>query len=172
MQLARLIKPHTRWLGGKTADAVDALQLEARLSKNATLELWINAIPFGSDFGNDIERLGAFSRVRFSVTATELDDARAATFAVVPRRPGLYDPVYNAEISLVAAQQLAVRCNVDDAAAVAEAAAPVDASGDGRQNSFLRAALYGKDAIPAFKLYGVFGWRLWRSNSASCQNNA
>ncbi|MDR2447359.1 MAG: penicillin-binding protein 1C [Treponema sp.] len=124
MQLARLIKPHARGFGGKIAEAVDALRLEARLSKDAILELWLNAIPFGSN----IEGLGAFSRARFGVAAAELDEARAVALAVVPRRPGLYDPVYNAEAALVAARQLAVRCNVDAAAvaaAVAEAAAPL-----------------------------------------------
>ncbi|MDR0556651.1 MAG: penicillin-binding protein 1C [Treponema sp.] len=125
MQLARLIKPHARGIGGKIDEAVDALRLEARLSKDAILELWLNAIPFGSN----IEGLGAFSRARFGVAVTELDDAQAVTLAVVPRRPGLYDPVYNAEASLVAAKQLAVRCNAGDAAvtaAVAEAAASPD----------------------------------------------
>jgi penicillin-binding protein 1C len=121
MQLARLIKPHARGLGGKIVEAVDALRLEARLSKDAILEMWLNAIPFGSN----IEGLGAFSRTRFGVTAAELDDVRA----VAPRCPSLYDPVYNAEASLVAARQLAVRCGVDPtagAAAIAEAAAPAD----------------------------------------------
>ncbi|MDR0375384.1 MAG: penicillin-binding protein 1C [Treponema sp.] len=132
MQLARLIKPHARGFGGKMAEAVDALRLEARLSKDAILELWLNAIPFGSN----IEGIGAFSRARFGVAATELDAARAAALAVVPRRPGLYDPVYNAEASLAAAKQLAARCGVDDgavAAAVAEAAAPADALAAGAQ---------------------------------------
>ncbi|MDR2783541.1 MAG: penicillin-binding protein 1C [Treponema sp.] len=125
MQLARLIKPHARGIRGKIAEAVDALRIEARLSKDAVLELWLNAIPFGSN----LEGLGAFSRARFGVAAMELDDAQAVALAVVPRRPGLYDPAYNAEASLVAAQQLAVRCNVDVAAvaaAVAKAAAQPD----------------------------------------------
>ncbi|MDR2793326.1 MAG: transglycosylase domain-containing protein [Treponema sp.] len=126
MQLARLIKPRTRDLGGKIAEALDALRLEARLSKNAILELWLNNIPFGSN----IEGLGAFSRARFGMAAPELDDVRAAALAVVPRRPALYDPAYNAEASLIAARQLAARCNVDAAglaAAVAEAAASANA---------------------------------------------
>ncbi|MDR1219399.1 MAG: transglycosylase domain-containing protein [Treponema sp.] len=87
-------------LGGKMDEAADALRLEARFSKNAILELWLNAIPFG----NDIEGPGVFSRARFSVAATELGDARVAALAVVPRRSGLYDPVYNAAASLVAAR--------------------------------------------------------------------
>ncbi|MDR0708110.1 MAG: penicillin-binding protein 1C [Treponema sp.] len=123
MQLARLIKPRARGLGGKMAEAADALRLEARLSKDAILELWLNAIPFGSN----IEGIGAFSRARFGVAAAALDEARAAALAVVPRRPGLYDPTCNAEAALAAARRLAVRCNVDAeavAAAVAEAAAP------------------------------------------------
>jgi membrane carboxypeptidase/penicillin-binding protein PbpC len=81
MQLARLIKPHARALGGKIAEAVDALRLEARLSKDAILKMWLNAIPFGSN----IEGPGAFSRARFGVTAAELDDVRAVALAVAPR---------------------------------------------------------------------------------------
>jgi penicillin-binding protein 1C len=121
MQLARLITPRARDIGGKIAEAIDALRLEARLSKDAILELWLNNIPFGSA----LEGIGAFSRARFGVNAAELDAERAAALAVVPRRPGLYDPVYDAEASRAAALQLAARCKLDAsgvAAAVMEAA--------------------------------------------------
>jgi penicillin-binding protein 1C len=85
MQLARLLKPRDHSLSGKFLEAVDALRLEARLSKKQILELWINGIPFG---GN-IEGLPAASRARFGRTANNLDDARAALLAVNPRRPSL-----------------------------------------------------------------------------------
>jgi len=126
MQLARLLKPHSRGFRGKLLEAIDALRLEARLSKKRILELWINGIPFG---GN-IEGLPAASRARFGRSANSLDDARAVLLAVIPRRPSLYDPVRfsnavrseNAAIN--AALALARRCRLDlDEAALVEAAA-------------------------------------------------
>jgi len=126
MQLARLLKPRSHGVRGKLLEAFDALRLEARLSKKQILELWINGIPFGSN----IEGLQAASRARFGRTANGLDDARAALLAVIPRRPGLYDPARfaNADLSenaaINAALALARRCRLDlDEAALAEAAA-------------------------------------------------
>ena len=48
MQLARLVEPHSGGIGGKITEAFNALRLEAKLSKDQILELWINSIPFGS----------------------------------------------------------------------------------------------------------------------------
>jgi penicillin-binding protein 1C len=125
MQLARLLRPRGHGLSGKLLEALDALRLEARLSKKQILELWINGIPFGSN----IEGLASVSRARFGREAKGLDDARAVLLAVIPRRPGLYDPARSAEenAAVNAALALARRCrlNLDEAAlleAVAEAA--------------------------------------------------
>jgi penicillin-binding protein 1C len=112
MQLARIIKPHQSGMKGKLIEAWDALRLEAKLSKQEILELWFNGIPFGSN----IEGLGAMARNRFGVSVNQLDDAHAAVLAVIPRRPSLYDPLYNEESSFRAASQLALRCSlhIDD----------------------------------------------------------
>jgi penicillin-binding protein 1C len=123
MQLARLIKPRGHGLREKLYEAVDALRLEARLSKKQILELWINGIPFGSN----IEGLPAASRARFGREPAQLDDARAVLLAVIPRRPGLYDPALNPQTAINAALALSRRCslNLDEAAlmeAVADAA--------------------------------------------------
>ena len=121
MQLARMVKPHGRGMGGKTGEAFDALRLEARLSKRQILELWINGIPFGSN----IEGIAAMSRARFGREPTRLDDAHAVLLAVIPRRPGLYDPAINPQAAVNAALVLARRLKLDEAAlrqAAAEAA--------------------------------------------------
>jgi penicillin-binding protein 1C len=99
MQLARLIRPHRSGLRGKLLEALDALRLESRLSKRAILELWLNNIPFGSN----IEGLPAFTRARFGIPVTRLDANHAAVLALVPRRPGHYDPATNPEAALSAA---------------------------------------------------------------------
>ncbi|MDR2479117.1 MAG: penicillin-binding protein 1C [Treponema sp.] len=120
MQLARLVKPRRQGLRGKISEAFDALRLEARLSKRQILELWINGIPFGSN----IEGLGAVSRARFGRDVTRLDDSRAALLAVIPRRPGLYDPAFNPEAAVNAALVLSRRCRLRlDEAALRDAAA-------------------------------------------------
>ncbi|MDR0668931.1 MAG: penicillin-binding protein 1C [Treponema sp.] len=108
MQLARLMRPHDRGLGGKIREAWDALRLEARLSKNEILELWFNGIPFGSN----IEGLPAMSRARFGRSVRELDDTRALLLAAVPRRPGYYDPAFNPEAAVEAAAALSTRCGL------------------------------------------------------------
>jgi penicillin-binding protein 1C len=126
MQLARLIKPHRRNMAGKIGEAFDALRLEARLSKKQILELWINGIPFGSN----IEGIAAISRARFGREPAALDDGRAALLAVIPRRPGLYDPALRPEAAVNAALGLSRRLKLDEAAlqaAAAEAAAEVRA---------------------------------------------
>jgi penicillin-binding protein 1C len=129
MQLARLLKPRSHGLRGKLLEALDALRLEARLSKKQILELWINGIPFG---GN-IEGLPAASRARFGREAKGLDDARAVLLAVIPRRPGLYDPARftnagrSESAAVNAALVLARRCRLNlDEAALMEAAAEAD----------------------------------------------
>jgi penicillin-binding protein 1C len=94
MQLARLIRSRPGGFWGKLWEAGDALRLEAKLSKKEILELWLNNLPFGSN----IEGLPAMGRARFGKPAAALDETRAALLAMVPRRPGRYDPaVYPAE---------------------------------------------------------------------------
>ncbi|MDR3174090.1 MAG: transglycosylase domain-containing protein, partial [Treponema sp.] len=108
MQLARLIRPRLPGLGGKIAEAWDALRLEARLSKGEILELWLNGIPFGSN----IEGLSAISRARFGIPLAQLDDPRTALLAVIPRRPSLYDPAINPGAASEAALSLSLRCRL------------------------------------------------------------
>ena len=120
MQLARMIRPRAPGMRGKIREALDALRLEARLSKNEILELWINNIPFGSN----IEGIAAMSRARFARAPDHLDDARAALLAVIPRRPALFDPAREPEMAVAAALALSRRAGLGlEEAALIEAAA-------------------------------------------------
>jgi penicillin-binding protein 1C len=124
MQLARLVRPRPSGLAGKMGEAFDALRLEARLSKKQILELWINGIPFGSN----IEGLPGMARARFGREPGQLDDTRAALLAVIPRRPGRYDPALNPEAAVSAAANLSrrSRLGLDEAALRAAAAAAAE----------------------------------------------
>jgi penicillin-binding protein 1C len=126
MQLARLLRPHGGGLGGKLREAWDSLRLEAKLSKKEILELWLNSIPFGSN----IEGLPAITRARFGRSIAQLDDNRAALLAVVPRRPGLYDPALNPQAAVAAALALSERAGLNLREAELRAAAAEAASTD------------------------------------------
>ena len=120
MQLARMINPREPGMRGKIREAFDALRLEARLSKDEILELWINNIPFGSN----IEGLPAASRARFGREPAHLDDSRAALLAVIPRRPALFDPAREPGMAVTAALSLSRRAGLGlDEAILTEAAA-------------------------------------------------
>ena len=120
MQLARMVSPHEQGMRGKLRETFDSLRLEARLSKDEILELWINNIPFG---GN-IEGLPAAGRARFGREPAHLDDARAALLAVIPRRPALFDPAREPRMAINAALELSRRAGLGlDEAALTEAAA-------------------------------------------------
>jgi penicillin-binding protein 1C len=125
MQLARLIRPRTGGFSGKLREAGDALRLDAKLSKKEILELWLNNIPFGSN----IEGLPAMGRARFGRSAAALDENRAALLAMVPRRPGRYDPAGNPEEAVRAALALSVRCGLG-----LREAALREAAGEAAQN--------------------------------------
>ena len=105
MQLARLVNPHSGGVQGKMREIRDALRIEAKLSKNQILELWINNIPFGSN----IEGLPAITRARFGICIKELDETRAALLAAVPRRPSFFDPALNPEAAVSRALALSER---------------------------------------------------------------
>jgi penicillin-binding protein 1C len=134
MQLARLVKPGRRGFKGKIAEALDAMRIEARLSKKQILELWMNGIPFGSN----IEGISAITRARFGRDIGELDDARALLLAVIPRRPALYDPAVNPEAAVKTAAALARKCVPDISEAALEEAAAETApqSGAAEKNPF------------------------------------
>ena len=125
MQLARLARPRERTLAAKFDEALAALALERRLSKDAILERYLNMAPYG---GN-IVGVGAASTLYFGKTPDRLSLAEAALLTVLPRSPLRLDPVRHPEAAKTARNRLLAALArsgiVTDAAAREAAEAPV-----------------------------------------------
>ena len=83
MQVARLLEPKPRTVGGKLAEMLRAVQIEWHLSKADILELYLNRVPYG---GN-VEGVRAAALLYFRQPPGRLTLAQAATLAVVPNDP-------------------------------------------------------------------------------------
>jgi penicillin-binding protein 1A len=80
-------------LGRKLREAVLALELERRYSKDRILEMYLNQIYFGHGaFGVE-----AAARTYFGKSVTELSVAEAALLAGLPKAPTTYSPFERAE---------------------------------------------------------------------------
>ncbi len=88
MQVAKLIKPRPRTIGVKIVEAIRALQLEARYSKDEIFELYLNSVPMG---GN-IEGVGAASWLYFGKSPSLLSVGEAALLVSLPRSPNAQRP--------------------------------------------------------------------------------
>jgi penicillin-binding protein 1C len=88
MQLARLAQPERRSLGAKARQALRALDLESRHSKEWILERYLNQAPYG---GN-LVGVEAAARAYFGKAAAELNLAEAALLIGLPQRPAAYRP--------------------------------------------------------------------------------
>ncbi len=88
MQVARILDPHSRSIGGKLQQIFRALQLEWYLTKDEILTLYLNFAPFGGP----LEGLEAASRSYFNKSANQLTDAEAALLAVLPQSPSRIRP--------------------------------------------------------------------------------
>lgn len=90
MQLVHLLDPGTptRSLRGKPRQAVLALRLERRLSKDQILDAYLRLAPYGSGY------VGAEAAAQgyFGVSAAALSPAQAALLAALPRAPSAYNP--------------------------------------------------------------------------------
>lgn len=72
----------------KAKEAVLALELEQRFTKDQILEMYLNAIPYGSrSYG-----IEAAAQTFFGVSARDLSLAQAATLAALPNAPSYYSP--------------------------------------------------------------------------------
>ncbi|WP_298575215.1 penicillin-binding protein 1C [uncultured Luteimonas sp.] len=95
MQVARILAPDdgpsTRTLPGKLVQMLRALQLEARLDKDAILSLYLERAPFGGT----IEGLEAASWAYLGKPAARLSHAEAALLAVLPQAPSRLRPDRN-----------------------------------------------------------------------------
>jgi penicillin-binding protein 1C len=91
MQVARIIEPQPRSVGGKLRQILRALQLEAHLSKREILTLYLNHAPFGGT----IEGVEAASWAYLGKPASRLSHAEAALLAVLPQSPTRLRPDRN-----------------------------------------------------------------------------
>lgn len=82
MQVARILEPTPRSLPGKARQILRALQLEARLSKDEILTLYLNHAPMGGV----LEGVEAASRAYLGKPARRLTHAEAALLVALARR--------------------------------------------------------------------------------------
>lgn len=85
MQLARIIWPRKGrvTLAVKLLEALRAVYLELKLTKDEILELYLNSVPFGYQ----IEGVGSAARSFFSCEPSSLSPEQCTRLAQVPRRP-------------------------------------------------------------------------------------
>lgn len=111
MQLARLIADNAQretqinrrqTVGAKITEMINALRLETRFSKDEILEMYINSLPFGFN----TEGVASAARTFYAKEIFNLSPAQLFCLAVIPRRPGLYNPIDNTQVNLDAAKQL------------------------------------------------------------------
>lgn len=94
MQLAKLASGGgRRSMAKKIGEALNALRIEARLSKKKILELYLNSVPFGQN----CEGVTSAARTFFGKELDGLTDEETACLAVIPRRPGGYNPIQKPE---------------------------------------------------------------------------
>ncbi len=80
----------------KIKEALLALQIERRYTKNEILELYLNQIYFGSGaYGVE-----SAARIFFGKSVKELDLAESALIAGMPKAPSRYSPLINPELAL------------------------------------------------------------------------
>jgi penicillin-binding protein 1C len=120
MQLVRLIADdaqgtRNQGLGRKLVEAINALRLETRLSKNEILELYLNSLPFGFN----AEGVTSAARTFFSSDLGMLSPAQTFCLAIIPRRPSLYNPLENPEACTAAARELQTRFSNNKKASLA-----------------------------------------------------
>lgn len=88
MQVARLIDPHPRTLGGKLHQVWRTAQLEWHLSKAQILEIYLNRAPFGGT----LQGVGAASWAYLGKPPSALTPGEAALLAVLPQAPSRLRP--------------------------------------------------------------------------------
>lgn len=92
MQVARILEPHPRSIGGKLRQSLRALQLEAHLGKREILELYLAHAPFGGT----LQGVEAASWAYLGHSARQLSHAEAALLVVLPQAPSRLRPDRNA----------------------------------------------------------------------------
>jgi penicillin-binding protein 1C len=88
MQTARLLEPRPRVMASKLIEMGRALQLEARLGKDAILGIYLTLAPYG---GN-LEGVRAASLAYFGKEPAHLTEAQAALLVALPQSPETLRP--------------------------------------------------------------------------------
>ena len=88
MQVARLLEPRPRTVRAKLLEMLRALQLEAHLSKEEILELYLTLAPYGAN----LEGIRAASLGWLGKEPVSLTDAEAALLVVLPQAPSRLRP--------------------------------------------------------------------------------
>ena len=83
MQLVRVLEPRPRTLGSKVVEALRALQLEARLSKDEILAAYTTFVPFG----RNLEGVEAASWALFGHSPAALSAEEIVTLLAIPQDP-------------------------------------------------------------------------------------
>lgn len=89
MQVVKRKQASSRSPGGKAFQALQAVRLELRASKNRILETYLNTAPYGAN----LVGCEAAARRYFGVPANELTLAEAALLAGLPKAPGAFMPL-------------------------------------------------------------------------------
>lgn len=110
MQVVRILRGNKqRTIPQKMAEAMLALRLEAHLSKEEILMLWLNRVYFG----NQTYGIEAASRLYFGKPAADLTVAEAAYLVGLPQSPNAYNP-YQYPERAIARQQRVLQAMVED----------------------------------------------------------
>ncbi len=88
MQVARLLEPTPRTVGGKLRQIARALQIELRCSKREILEIYFSFAPMGGV----LEGVEAASRAYLGKPARRLSESEAALLTALPQAPSLLRP--------------------------------------------------------------------------------
>ncbi len=118
MQVARLIEPRKhRTIFAKLVEIVRAMQLEARLSKQEILELYLTLAPFG---GN-LEGVRAASYAYFGKEPSRLTIGEAALLVALPQSPEVRRPDRAADVAMRARNRVIDRMLTAGVITMAEA---------------------------------------------------
>ncbi len=98
MQVARMIEPKERTIGGKLIEAFRAIQLEMEYTKDEILALYLNHAPYG---GN-IVGVKAASYLYFGKSPVQVSVGDAALLAAIPNSPNRLRPDLNPDRALKA----------------------------------------------------------------------
>lgn len=95
MQVARLLEPKERTVGGKLREMLRAVQLEAHYSKDEILQLYLNLVPYGSN----VEGVKSAALLYYGQPPHYLSLAQTVTLTIVPNNPtGLAPGRHNAAL--------------------------------------------------------------------------